>query len=482
MSKRPTLRGARSALSRLTLAACVLAELGLFGCSAHDDAAADPPAVDPKEQLPGGKTTNRLLLGSNAFTMPADNIAAEHEASFYTGNSFFNQNWVEAPASTTARDGLGPLFNARSCSNCHFKDGRGRPPLEAGEAFSGLLLRLSVPGAGEHGEPLPEPNYGGQLQPFAIQNVALEGTPGVSYSVISGEYPDGEAYELLAPTYTIEPGRGVPLDASTMISPRVAPAMVGLGLLEAIPRERLDALADPEDLDGDGISGRINEVYDIALDTMTVGRFGWKAEQPSIRQQSAGAFDGDMGLTSNLFPENDCAATEQDCADAPNGGEPEVDEDTLNRVELYSRVLAVPVRQNWKDADVLAGRRLFFDAGCAGCHVPNHTTASDTALPELAAQEIWPYTDLLLHDLGPGLSDDRPSFSAEGSEWRTPPLWGLRFYELVNGHDRLLHDGRARGVAEAILWHDGEAAESRDAFRSLGKDERALLIGFVESL
>lgn len=482
MTLSPKLRGPRTTPSHIALAVCALAELGLFACSSHDDTPA-PPAVDPKEQLPGGETTNRLLLGSNAFTMPAGNISVEHESLFFSGNSFFNQNWVQAPASTTARDGLGPLFNARSCAGCHFKDGRGRPPLEPGEAFSGLLLRLSLPGSGEHGEPLPEPNYGGQLQPFAIQSVAVEGRPSVEYRAISGTYTDGEAYELLAPTYAIAPGDdGVPLDPATLISPRVAPSMIGLGLLEAIPRARLEALADPDDRDGDGISGRINEVYDMALDSMTVGRFGWKAEQPSVRQQSAGAFDGDMGLTTSLFPENDCAASERACADAPNGGEPEVDDATLDRIELYSRVLAVPIREHWKDADVLAGRRVFFEAGCAGCHVPSHTTDAAASLPELSAQEIFPYTDLLLHDMGPGLSDDRPVFSAEGSEWRTPPLWGLRFYAVVNGHDRLLHDGRARGVAEAILWHDGEAAESREAFRALDQEQRARLIRFVESL
>jgi CxxC motif-containing protein (DUF1111 family) len=466
--------------SRIARTKCVLAMLGAFACSSAGGAA--PPELDPSEQLPGGAATNRLLLGANAFTMPAGNLSADHENLFFAGNSFFNQNWVQAPASTTARDGLGPLFNARSCAGCHFKDGRGRPPLEAGEAFSGLLLRLSIPGSGEYGEPLPEPNYGSQLQPFAVAGVPTEGVPSVEYHVVPGEYGDGESYELLAPSYAIEPAPGVPLAADTLISPRVAPAMVGLGLLEAIPQERLEALADPDDQNRDGISGRINHVYDVTLETITVGRFGWKAEQPSVRQQSAGAFAGDLGLTTSLFPLDDCAANEQACAEAPNGGEPEVDDATLDRVELYSRVLAVPIRQHWKDADVLRGRDLFFEAGCAGCHVPNHTTATSAPIPEASAQKIWPYTDLLLHDMGPGLSDDRPAFAAEGSEWRTPPLWGLRFYSVVNGHDRLLHDGRARGVAEAILWHDGEAAAAREAFRSLPKAQRTLLIGFVESL
>jgi CxxC motif-containing protein (DUF1111 family) len=476
-----SVRRRQLAPSHIAITTCVFAMLGGFACSSPGGAA-PPPELDPTEQLPGGAATNRLLLGANAFTMPAGNLSADHESLFFAGNSFFNQNWVQAPASTTARDGLGPLFNARSCAGCHFKDGRGRPPLEAGEAFSGLLLRLGIPGSDEHGGPLPEPNYGSQLQPFAIAGVPAEGVPSVEYRVVPGEYGDGERYELLAPSYAIEPGQGVPLAADTLISPRVAPAMIGLGLLEAIPRERLEALSDPDDQNGDGISGRINLVYDLTLQTTTVGRFGWKAEQPSVLQQSAGAFAGDLGLTSSLFPISDCTASEPACAEAPNGGEPEVDDATLARVELYSRVLAVPVRTSWKDEQVLTGRALFFEAGCAGCHVPTHTTAASAPIPEASAQRIWPYTDLLLHDMGPGLSDERPVFSAEGSEWRTPPLWGLRFYAVVNGHDRLLHDGRARGVAEAILWHDGEAAEAREAFRSLPKAQRALLIGFVESL
>ena len=458
---------------------CLLLGTVLSGCYASGEDGPEP--LDPSERLPGGDTTNTFLLGANAFTMPAENASTEHETAFYSGNSFFNENWVQAPSSTTGRDGLGPLYNARSCASCHFKDGRGRPPLEPDEGFVGLLLRLSVPGTGEHGESLPEPNYGGQLQPYAVGDLVPEGTPHVRYDSVAGEYEDGEAYELIAPTYEITDLALGPLAEDTMISPRVAPATVGLGLLEAIPGERLEALTDPGDTDGDGISGRVNRVWDVVAEDFTIGRFGWKAEQPTVLQQSAGAFNGDIGITSELFPGSDCRAGES-CDGAPSGGDPEIEPDTLDRVGLYARLLAVPVRERWDDDGTRAGRDLFNATGCAKCHVPSHETGDYPEIAEVEHQTIWPYTDLLLHDMGDGLDDGRPSFDAEGREWRTPPLWGLRFYRTVNGHDRLLHDGRARGVAEAILWHGGEAESAREAFRHMKREDRERLVAFVESL
>lgn len=468
-----------SVVRALALAAPLLGA----GCSSGADAdEATPPRFEASERFPGGHTTNTLLLGSNAFTRPATNVSDERAALFYSGNASFNQNWVQAPASTQQRDGLGPLFNARSCSSCHFKDGRGRPPLEEGEGFVGLLLRLSVPGTGEHGEPLPEPNYGGQLQHLAIPNVSAEGTPHVHYETVRGSYADGEPYELIVPIYSITELAHGPMQADAAVSPRVAPAMAGLGLLQAISLERLRELEDPDDSNGDGISGRINWVWDVVQQASNVGRFGWKAEQPSVRQQTAAALNGDLGITSNLFSGTDCTASEGDCAAAPNGGEPEISDEALDRLDVYGQLLAVPVRERWNDDATARGKALFAASGCASCHVPSHVTEASAALPELAEQTIWPYTDLLLHDLGEGLSDNRPSFAAAGNEWRTPPLWGLRLYPVVNGHDRLLHDGRARGVAEAILWHGGEAETARQAFVELSHDQRRLLVEFVESL
>jgi CxxC motif-containing protein (DUF1111 family) len=460
-------------------AASIAAAAVLVACSGGGERS----ATDPDEWLPGGSTTNTLVrTRDGALQNPAPTLDVETRQAFFSGNAFFEQNWVEAPSSTSARDGLGPLFNARSCGTCHFKDGRGRPPLEPGEAFSGLLLRLSVAGVDADGAPLPDPSYGGQLQPFALDDVPAEGSPRVEYETIRGEYADGEPYELLQPSYYIDDLAFGALSEGIQISPRVAPAMVGLGLLEAIPDERLLGLADPEDADGDGISGKVNRVWDVALGDTAVGRFGWKAEQPSVRQQAAGAFHGDMGLTSSLFPAQDCMPGQAACLEATAGGEPEVSDQQLDRVRLYSSVLAVPQRDDYASAEVLRGKALFRELGCASCHVPSHTTGADFPIATLSDQLIYPYTDLLLHDLGDALSDQRPSFEAEGNEWRTPPLWALRYYEIVNGHDRLLHDGRARGVAEAVLWHGGEAEESKQGFVQAPAADRAALVRFVESL
>jgi CxxC motif-containing protein (DUF1111 family) len=436
---------------------------------------------DASEPFPGGAGTNTLLFGSKAFTAPAANASKESEMLFFSGNSFFNSAWVEAPSSTRARDGLGPLFNARSCSGCHFNDGRGAPPLEEDEAFLGVLFRIGNGKLDARGAPAPDPTYGDQIQPEGLPDVPGEATPRVTYSVIAGTYDDGQPYELLKPTYSFtEPAYG-PLSADLRVSPRAAPMMIGLGLLEAISEEDLSALADPDDADGDGISGKLNRVWDESAGEHRPGRFGWKAEQPSVRQQVAGAFFGDMGLTTPIFSGIPCTEAEEACLSEPSGGEPEVDEETFERVVVYSELLAVPERAHPNDKNVLLGRQTFRDIGCADCHVPTHTTG-ESRLKELENQKIWPYTDLLLHDMGEGLSDDRPSFEAEGAEWRTAPLWGIGRIEDVNGHNRLLHDGRARGVPEAILWHGGEAETSRDAFKALSRSERDNLVKFVLSL
>lgn len=464
----------------LTLSRSVWVVVLVVGCGGSPRV--ESPSPDPAERLPGGDTTNTLLLGAGAFSRPAGNISEEHELDFYTGNSFFNQSWVTAPASTDSRDGLGPLFNARSCASCHFKDGRGKPPEDDTEEFLGLLLRLSIPGAEEGEAPVPDPVYGGQLQPFSIQDVPAEGDPRVTYRERKGTYDDGGSYTLLEPSYEIsDPGYGE-LPPDLQVSPRVAPATFGLGLLEAISEERLRELADPDDEDGDGISGRINRVVDVRTGDIVVGRFGWKAEQPSVKQQSAGAFLGDMGITTSLFAQQDCTEAEADCAAAADGGEPEISDELLEKVALYARLLAVPVRPEWDDPEVLEGKKLFEAVGCGSCHVGRHETGEDAELEETSSQIIFPYTDLLLHDMGEGLSDGRPSFGATGAEWRTPPLWGLGRYRDVNGHDRLLHDGRARGVAEAILWHGGEAEAAQQNFKALSRSDRDALIRFVESL
>ena len=449
--------------------------LGLAACA--DEALAPHPG----EALAGGALTVHDE-GARAFTHPGPSISDDHESAFYVGNSFFNKNWVMAPASTTARDGLGPTFNANSCSGCHFRDGRGRPPLDEAEPMLSMLVRLSVPGTDANGGPMPEPNYGGQLQPEAIMGVTPEGRAIVSWEERPGTYADGSPYSLRAPTLRFEDLAYGPLDPETMTSARVAPVMIGLGLLEVVGEADILAAADPEDADGDGISGRANRVWDPAQADMVLGRFGWKANQGSLRAQNAGAFLGDIGITSSLHPEQNCTAAQGDCLDAMTGGEPELDDSLLDDITAYSQLLAVPARRRVDAPEVLRGRERFTDLGCASCHRPRLQTASDAGFDELRAQTIWPYTDLLLHDMGEGLADGRPDGLADGNEWRTPPLWGIGLVEVVNQHTNFLHDGRARSLEEAILWHGGEAESARALFVELSAEDRADLLAFLESL
>lgn len=439
--------------------------------------------IDPQSLLVarlGGDTT-AFDRTRNAFSLSARNLTNLERRTFEVGDSFFNQNWVTAPASTDARDGLGPTFNAQSCSSCHTRDGRGRPPENAADPTRGLLLRLSRPGADPYGAPLPVPNYGSQLQDRAIGLVPPEGSLGLTYYEIPGVYADGEPYTLLSPRYAIQNPAFGPLSNDLMLSPRVAPSVFGAGLLEAIPESVILALADPEDANGDGISGRPNMVWNWQQGTATLGRFGWKANQPTVEQQVAAAFLGDIGITSTLFPEENCPPIQTDCRSAPNGGAPELPAERLRKITFYNRTLAVPAMRNLDDPQVVAGAKLFLSAGCAACHTPQHITG-ESDIPALSQQTIYPYTDLLLHDMGAGLADGRPDFLANGREWRTPPLWGIGLLQTVNGHTRLLHDGRARTVAEAILWHGGEGQQSRDNFIGLSQAERDALIAFINSL
>lgn len=442
-------------------------------------AAADIDAL--LNELLGGETT-ALVANRNAFSHSARNLTNAERRIFEVGDSFFEQNWVTAPASTEARDGLGPTFNALSCSSCHTLDGRARPPENDADPERGLLFRLSVPGVDAvAGGPLPEPNYGGQLQDRAILSVPAEGRFRIAYDRIDGAYGDGEAYSLLAPRYSFVDLAFGALHSEVMASPRIAPAVFGAGLLEAIPEGDILAQADPDDADGDGISGRPNMVWDVRRQATALGRFGWKANVPTVEQQIAGAFHGDIGVTSDLFPGENCPAAQAACRDAPNGGMPEIPEERLGKVVFYNQTLAAPAMRDVGDPEVRRGAGLFLQAGCAACHTPHYTTGAHP-IGALSGQAILPYTDLLLHDMGEGLADGRPDFGADGREWRTPPLWGIGLVDNVNGHTRLLHDGRARSIAEAILWHDGEGLAAREAFRNMSREEREAVLRFLESL
>ncbi|MCQ4242309.1 di-heme oxidoredictase family protein [Stutzerimonas stutzeri] len=461
----------------------LLLALGLVACK---EQAPRFEQAEPGESLSAG-TTTVMKFDQNAFSMPSANLSPVRRLDFSVGNSFFRNPWVIAPASTTARDGLGPLLNTNACQNCHIKDGRGHPaPVGNGNAVS-MLVRLSIPAGPEHVEVVrqrgiaPEPTYGGQLQDMAIPGAAPEGKVRLSYSTHTQRFADGFEVELRTPHLAIsEPGYGA-LHPDTLFSIRVAPQMIGLGLLEAIPEAALLANADPDDRDGDGISGRPNRVFDQLTRETVIGRFGWKAGQPSLNQQNADAFFNDMGLSTSLFSGSSCTDRQPDCRALPDGGEPEVSDHILAQVLFYTRNLGVPARRKVDDPQVLAGKTLFHQAGCQSCHTPSFTTG-DAAEPELANQLIRPYTNLLLHDMGEGLADHRPEFEASGSEWRTPPLWGIGMTQTVSGHTQFLHDGRARNLLEAILWHGGEAERSRQVVLGFNAEQRSDLLAFLESL
>jgi CxxC motif-containing protein (DUF1111 family) len=439
--------------------------------------------VEPDEQYAGGINGTSFDFGQNAFGGQVEGLTSEQSGFFVTGNSFFRSNWVSAPASVQTLDGLGPIFNAISCGSCHFKDGRAKPPSQPEEPLNGLLFRLSIPGFDTHGGPLGDPVYGGQLQDKAILNVLNEARVRVSYQEMAGQYADGTSYSLRKPIYEffdLNYGNFAP---GMMFSPRIAPQMPGLGLLEIIPEADILAFADENDVDGNGISGKANMVWDHALQQIVLGRFGWKANQPNLNQQSAGAFNGDLGITSNLFPQDHLSPVQQQqYPDVPNGGTPEISDDLLRKVVRYTQALAVPARRAFDDETVLRGKFLFDELNCSACHRPQMNTGMGGEIAALHNQKIWPYTDLLLHDMGEALADGRPDFLASGTEWRTPPLWGIGLIQTVNGHSFLLHDGRARNIMEAILWHGGEAEKSRDGFKKLSSADRTALLKFVESL
>jgi len=435
-------------------------------------------AFDDSALYPGGgATTDDFSV--NAFGHAAPNISDEDQMQFVTGNAFFKRNWVTAPSSTADLDGLGALFNAKSCSSCHFLDGKGAPGFEKGQS-SALLFRLSIPT--EEGGSEPEPTYGNQFNHLSVLGVKEEGEVNIQYEEIVEKYPDGQSYSLRKPTYTFTNLNYGEMQTGVMFSPRVAPHIIGLGLLEAIDEKDILKLADPNDKNSDGISGRPNYVEDISSNNLQLGRFGWKANQPSVKQQVAAAFQGDMGLSSSLFNDENETPFQAKTIEVETGGTPEVSDDILERVTLYSKVLAVPKRRDADRPAILKGQQLFSEIGCNNCHKPYFITGEESDIAAFEKQKIYPYTDLLLHDMGEALADHRPDGLANGQEWRTPPLWGIGLVKTVNGHTTLLHDGRARNVEEAILWHGGEAENTTTQFKNLSKNDRRNLIAFVNSL
>lgn len=441
-------------------------------------------AIKKSKELPkvysGGETTV-FVTSREAFAKHAANLPTKKVRDFTFGNRLFNTKWVTAPASVTTFDGLGPTFNRKSCSGCHFKDGRGRPPRNINEPFKSMLVRLSIPGEDAVGGPNPHPVYGGQLNNKSIHGIPNEGKVTITYTEKKGTFSDGEEYSLRVPQYHFKDMKFGELGDDVMFSPRVAPAVFGLGLLEAVPEKTILSFADPNDKNGDGISGRPNYVYDQIAKRDSLGRFGWKSNQPTLKQQGAGAFLGDIGITTSLNPNENCPEAQELCQSKIHGGTPEVSDEFLEKLNFYLQTLAVPARRNINDPQVVRGEEIFVKANCSACHIPEMKTGSHS-VPELEHQTIRPYTDLLLHDMGEELADYRPDFDADGYEWRTPPLWGIGLQKTVNRHTFFLHDGRARNLMEAVMWHGGEAEQSREFVQKLSKEEREALIKFLESL
>ncbi len=442
-----------------------------------------------------GAATVRPLAKSNAFSLTSGNTSFERELDFKVGNGLFKKLWVSAPSSTLASDGLGPLFNARSCQRCHHKDGRGHPPQGPEDSAVSMLVRLSVPADNPVAEAAgylatrPEPTYGGQFHDLSIAGVPAEGRFTVRYTEAEVSLSEGETARLRTPVYGFADLAYGPMHPEVMISPRVAQQMIGLGLLEAIPAADILAHADPEDRDGGGISGRPQIVSSRETGTEMLGRFGHKAGRPSVREQSAAAFNGDLGISTTLFPEaaGDCTPAQMRCTAAPNGNtaghdNAEAGDGVLELVTFYARNLGVPARRDAGDAEVLRGKQVFYETGCIACYTPKFVTHRLPDMPEQSFQVIWPYTDLLLHGMGPGLADNRPDGRASGQEWRTPPLWGIGLTQQVSGHSYFLHDGRARSLLEAVLWHGGEAEAQRTRVVEMPKADRDALIRFLESL
>jgi CxxC motif-containing protein (DUF1111 family) len=448
----------------------------LLACSGGTDGALEPapevPGVVGDARSGGAMTVSDAT--SRAFGQPASQLTGTRLARFTEGDAAFDAAFVPAPA--PVNPGLGPRFDNTRCGGCHVNDGRGQPP-RVGEQFASMLFKISIPGTSPDGSPSPVPGFGRQLTSRASVGLIPMGRVDISYLERGGSFGDGTAYSLRAPTYSVrESFRALP--ATLLLSPRVAPQNFGLGLLEAVPADSIQAVAARQLNDPDGVRGHPNRVWDVVTRSIALGRFGLKAGAPTLRQQAAAAYQGDMGITNSLFPDEACDDPIPGCA--PHAAE--VSDETLRAVEHYLQTLAVPARRGVRETAVVRGEAVFRDLRCTTCHVETLVTGVVTDAPERSQQRIHAYTDLLLHDMGEALADNRPEFMATGRDWRTPPLWGIGLSALVNGHTTFLHDGRARSLTEAILWHDGEALKARERFRLLPQSDRDAVVAFLNSL
>ena len=460
--------------------------IGIFCCLAGA-AVAGTLALDDSSLSAGTFTV--LLSDQTAYSEPAPVLTRQQRQIFMAGRSVFQRQWASIK-SLNGDWGLGPTFIADRCVACHINAGRGHPPTAPDEQLLSMLVRVSVPGTNEHGGPKPHVNYGDQLQNRSLDgsnvDVAHDGYPVpheadlyIDWEQHTVTLGDGEVVTLRQPRLRIENAGFGPIDGA-MTSLRVAQPLVGMGFLDAVPEETILALA--RDQKTQGVNGRPNYVWDDIEQRTTLGRYGWKANVPNLAQQVAAASLGDMGVISNLYPVQNCPAIQTVCARMLPGNFPELVDMEVDALVLWLQGLAVPAQRDRADPLVQRGAELFENARCSTCHVPELRTGNFPQLPQLSNQTFHAYTDLLLHDMGDGLADGRPDFEAGPRDWRTPALWGLGLSETVTGQSTLLHDGRARNVTEAILWHGGEAQGSRDAFANMSRDDRDALVYFVESI
>lgn len=434
------------------------------------------------EQTPnlGGKNS-RPLATSEAFTFVSEDLPAEFKDLFEAGNILFNATWVASISKKAIHDGLGPQFNNISCSNCHLNNGRGQPPEGPDDTHDTMIIKLSVPDPNKNSCTTPLRTLGEQLQEKAIEGGKKEGTKKVSWSNIEGTYEDGTPYLLRKPHIQIKTTHPFALPNNVIMSGRIGNPIIGLGLINRVSDELLKSIEDPDDLNGDGISGRRSLIINSKSKTVVLGKFGWKASVPSLIQQNSIAALQDLGLTTPLHKSQDCFPNDTRCILTYNDKPPEITKYLLDQLNTYVSELAVPKQRGPRLPEVIKGKKRFSEANCHLCHMPTMLIESRSKTKN-TIEYIHPFSDLLLHDMGEELGEQSIHNSECNNEWRTAPLWGIGLTHKVSNNSYFLHDGRARSIEEAILWHNGEAKESKEVFRKMPKKHRRELISFLESL